>query len=336
MVRVIIVGTGSYLPERVMTNDELAQRIPKTSDEWIYSHTGIHARHLAAPDESASAMGAIAARRALEQAGVEPEELGLIIVSTATPDYAPTPLTACVLQDILHADNAAAFDMSAACCGFIYNLEIAKNFYSNPNFRKPILLVASEVMSRKVDWDDYKTCILFGDGAGAVVVKPVYDDTEEARLYPTSGVIDSVMMADGHSGKCLLLEGGCRSEDSLHHPLAHVLQMGGQQVYSFAVKAIVEVVTKLMAQNNLTYADLARIIPHQANYRIIHTAGGKLGFENDDMFYINVERVANTASASIPIALDEMNRGGQLHRGDKLIVAGFGAGLTYGGNYIIW
>ena len=172
MVRAIITGTGSYLPERVVTNDELAERMPQTSDEWIYSHTGIHARHIAAPDESPSDMALVAAQRALEQAGIGPDDLGMIVVSTATPDYAPTPLTSCILQDKLGADHASAFDMSAACCGFIYNLEIAKNFFSNPHFRKPILLVATEIMSRKVDWNDYRTCILFGDGAGAVVLQP--------------------------------------------------------------------------------------------------------------------------------------------------------------------
>ncbi len=329
MVRVRIVGTGSYLPERVVTNDELSERLPKTSDEWIYTHTGIKARHIAAADESASAMGCEAARRAMENAGITAEDLGLIIVSTSTPDYAPTPLTACILQDQLNAANAAAFDMSAACCGFIYNLEIAKNFYANPNFTRPILLVASEVMSRKVDWNDHKTCVLFGDGAGAAVLAPSEDESE-------SGIVDSLMRSDGASGKYLTLEGGCRSNDSLKHPLAHILQMAGQQVYTFAIKALAEVINVLMERNNLTFDDLARIIPHQANYRIIHSAGARLGFEDDDKFFINVEHVANTASASIPIALDEMNRGGELKRGDKLIIAGFGAGLTYGGNYVIW
>lgn len=331
MVRAIITGTGSYLPERVVTNDELAERMPKTSDEWIYSHTGIHARHIAAPDESPSDMGLIAAQRALDQAGLGPDDLGMIVVSTATPDYAPTPLTSCILQEKLGADHASAFDMSAACCGFIYNLEIAKNFFTNPHFRKPILLVATEIMSRKVDWNDYRTCILFGDGAGAVVLQPDESEENEGR-----GIVDSVMMADGRSGKHLLLEGGCRSAESLHHPQAHILQMGGQQVYAFAVKAIVEVVNSLMNRNNLTMDEVTRIVPHQANYRIIKSAGARLGFEDDEKFYINLELVANTASASIPIALDEMNRSGQLSRGDKLILAGFGAGLTYGGNYIVW
>ena len=332
MVRAIISGTGSYLPERVVTNDELAERLPKTSDEWIYTHTGIHARHIAAPDESASSMGLSAARLALEDAGVEPDELGLIITSTATPDYAPTPLVSCILQDALGATSAAAYDMSAACCGFVYNLEIAKNYFYNPRFRRPILLVATEVMSRKVDWNDYKTCILFGDGAGAVVVKPVCDESE----LPGSGIVDTVMGADGAGGKHLLLEGGCRTAESLNHPLAHVLQMGGQQVYAFATKAIAEVVRDLLDRNDLTFSELAKIIPHQANYRIIQAAGKRLGLENSDLFYVNVERVANTASASIPIALDEMNRSGRLKRGDKLLLAGFGAGLTYGGNYLIW
>ena len=331
MVRAIITGTGSYLPERVVTNDELAERMPQTSDEWIYSHTGIHARHIAAPNESPSDMALVAAQRALEQAGIGPDDLGMIVVSTATPDYAPTPLTSCILQDKLGADHASAFDMSAACCGFIYNLEIAKNFFSNPHFRKPILLVATEIMSRKVDWNDYRTCILFGDGAGAVVLQP--DESEENA---GRGIVDSVMMADGRSGIHLLLEGGCRSVDSLRHPQAHILQMGGQQVYAFAVKAIVEVVNSLMNRNNLKMDEITRIVPHQANYRIIKSAGTRLGFEDDEKFYINLELVANTASASIPIALDEMNRSGQIRRGDKLLLAGFGAGLTYGGNYIIW
>ena len=186
-------------------------------------------------------------------------------------------------------------------------------------------------MSRKVDWNDYRTCILFGDGAGAVVLQP--DESEENA---GRGIVDSVMMADGRSGKHLLLEGGCRSVDSLRHPQAHILQMGGQQVYAFAVKAIVEVVNSLMNRNNLTMDEITRIVPHQANYRIIKSAGTRLGFEDDEKFYINLELVANTASASIPIALDEMNRSGQIRRGDKLLLAGFGAGLTYGGNYIIW
>ena len=328
MTRMRIIGTGSYLPEQIVTNDELAQRLPKTSDEWIRSHTGIGARHVAGPDESASSMGLIAAKRALENANVDPEELGMIIVSTATPDYAPTPLVSCILQDKLGAKNAAAFDMSAACCGFIYNLEIAKNFYYNPSFRKPILLVASEVMTRKVDWNDYKTCILFGDGAGAVVLEP----TEEGP----SELVDTIMRADGACGKYLLLEGGCRSFDSLNHPQAHVLQMAGTQVFTFAIKAIEEVVNDLVTRNNLSFDDVARIIPHQANYRIIESAAKRLGFDNLDKFYVNVESVANTASASIPIVLDEMNRAGELHRGDKLLIAGFGAGLTYGGNYLVW
>ncbi|MBQ2555242.1 MAG: ketoacyl-ACP synthase III [Thermoguttaceae bacterium] len=329
MTRVKIAGTGSYLPERVVTNDELAERLTKTSDEWIYTHTGIKSRHVAAPDESASSMGLIAAKRAMENAGITAQDLGMIMVSTATPDYAPTPLTSCILQDKLGATNAAAFDMSAACCGFIYNMEIAKSFYFNPKYNRPMLLVATEVMTRKVDWNDHKTCILFGDGAGAAVLMPAEDDEP-------SDIVDSVMKADGSCGQYLLLEGGCRSADSLKHPLSHVLQMAGTQVFTFAIKAIEEVVTTLMKQNNLTFDDIARIIPHQANYRIIQAAGKRLGFENDDKFYINVKDVANTASASIPIVLDEMNRNGELKRGDKLIISGFGAGLTYGGNYIIW
>jgi len=326
MTRIMIAGTGSFLPERVVTNDELAERYPETSDEWIFSHTGISSRHIASPDETPSGIGLIAARRALEMAGVSPKELGFILVSTATPDYATVPQVSCLIQRELGATSAASFDITAACCGFVYNLEIAKGFYSNRHFRKPILVVATEMMSRRVNWNDYKSCVLFGDGAGAAVLLP--SDTE-------SGIVDTVMKTDGTGAELLKIEGGARSEESTHDPNANILQMSGHKVYTFAIKVLPEIVKELLDRNGLAVNDIDKIVPHQANYRIIHSAAVRLGF-TEDMFYINVKNVANTASASIPIALDEMNRGGLLHRGDRIITVGFGAGLSYGGNYMIW
>ncbi len=327
MFHVKIAGTGSYLPERLVTNDELAAKLPETSDEWIMSHTGIKTRYLAGPDDSPSGMAVAAAKKALEMAQVKPEDLGFILLSTTTADYAPIPQTSCVVQRDLGAVNAVAFDLVSACCGFTYNMEIARNLFHNPFHQKPILVVATEMMSRLVDWNDHRVCVLFGDGAGAVVLKR----TEEGD----SGIIDTFMKTDGSSADFLKIEGGCRTPTSAILNGPRLLYMEGHKVFKFAIKAMPEVLNALMKRNHLEMSDICRIIPHQANYRIIDAAGKRMGIK-EDKFYLNVQRVANTASASIPIALDEMNRANLLKTGDKLVTVSFGAGLTYGGNYIIW
>lgn len=326
MVHLKIVGTGSYLPHQKITNEDLAKTLPQTSDEWIFSHTGIKTRYLAGPEDTPSGMGLVAAQRALEMAGLDPKDLGFILLSSTTTDYAPIPQTSCLIQRDLGAVNAVAFDLTAACCGFTYNLEIARGLVQAPFNRKPILVVATEMMSRLIDWQDYKTCVLFGDGAGAVVLMP----TEEER-----GVMDTYMRTDGSRCDCLKIEGGCRTPDSCKAANGRSLYMEGKKVFAFAIKALPEVLMTLLERNHLTIDDIKKIVPHQANYRIIHSAGNRLGLD-DDRFYLNVERYANTASASIPIALDEMNRSGDLLPGDRLVTASFGAGLTYGGNYIVW
>ncbi|MDO4587814.1 MAG: beta-ketoacyl-ACP synthase III [Planctomycetia bacterium] len=325
-VRVKIIGTGSYLPERIVHNEELAKQLPNTSDEWIFSHTGISTRHLASSDDSPSGMGIEAAKKALDMAGVAPEDLGFILLSSTTTDFAPIPPTSCVIQRALKAKNSAAFDITAACCGFVYNLEIARSFFQSPHNRRPILVIATEMMSRMVDWTDHKTCVLFGDGAAAAVLVP--SDSE-------SCIVDTIMKADGTGTDYLRITGGCETPTSHFDNSPHILYMEGKKVFTFAIKVLPAVINSLMERNNLTTDDITHIIPHQANYRIIHSAATRLGF-TDDRFFLNVSRVANTASASIPIAMDEMNRAGMLKRGDKIITAGFGAGLTYGGNLIIW
>lgn len=326
MTRLKIAGTGSYLPGWVLHNDELAWRIPDTSDEWIVSHTGISSRHLATPEDSPSSMAIAAARRALEMSGVAPEEIGTVMLSTATPDFAPVPQTSSLVHRALGTVNAAAFDITAACCGFVFNLELAKGLVQNTNHQKPILIVATEMMSRVVDWRDRSTCVLFGDGAGAAVLVP--DDAE-------SGVIDTFMKVDSRGTELLRIDGGCRTPDSHFENSPFLLHMEGSQVFKFAIRAFPEVILGLLERNHLQVEDIDWIVPHQANYRIIRTSMSRIGIPLDK-FYLNIDRVANTASASIPIALDEMNRAGMLKRGDKILTVGFGAGLTYGGNLIVW
>lgn len=326
MVRLKIAGTGSYLPGWVLHNDELAWQLPDTSDEWIVSHTGISSRHLATEEDSPSSMAITAARRALEQAQIDPTELGMILLSTATADYAPIPGTACLVHRALGAVNASAFDLTAACCGFVYNLQLARGLYENAFEKRPILVIATEMMSRMLDWRDRSTCVLFGDGAAAAVLVP--SDTE-------SGVVDTFMKVDSRGADLLKIEGNCRTPDSHRHPLAFTLQMQGSAVFKFALRVIPEVITSLLERNHLKVSDIDWIVPHQSNYRIIRSAATRLGFSQDN-FYLNIHRVANTASASIPIALDEMNRQGLLKRGQKILTIGFGAGLTYGGNLIVW
>lgn len=326
MERLKIAGTGSYLPKRVLSNDELAWRLPDTSDEWIVSHSGISSRHLAADSDSPSSMAIEAARKALEQANVRGDELGMILLSTATADYSPIPPTSCVVHQALGAVNASAFDLTAACCGFVYNLQLARGLYHNAFDKRPILVVATEMMSRMLDWRDRTTCVLFGDGAAAAVL--VESDSE-------SGIVDTFMKVDSRGLDFLKIEGNCRTPDSHRDPRAFTLQMQGSAVFKFAIRAIPEVAATLLERNRLSTDDIDWIIPHQSNYRIIRSAAARLGFAQEK-FYSNIHRVANTASASIPIALDEMNRKGMLRRGDKILTIGFGAGLTYGGNLIVW
>lgn len=318
-----ITGTGSYLPERVVTNDELAAKLD-TTDEWIFSHTGIRSRHIGADDESTSSMASKAARAALASAGVAPEELGLIIVATSTSDYQAFPSTACLVQHELGAVNAACFDLQAACTGFIYALEAARGMMRNNP--RPALVIGAEMMSRIVDWTDRNSCILFGDAAGAVVLEASHD--------VPGGIWHSILKADGSGAQLIVREGGARGL-AAGPWMQHTLQMKGRAVFNFAVKVFDDVLCGLLNRSGHTFADLACVIPHQANARIVEAVARRMEVPLET-FYMNMETIGNSSAASIPVALDMALASNKIKEGDLIALVGFGAGLTYGGILMSW
>lgn len=323
---VIIRSTGTHIPERRMPNSELATLVD-TTEEWIDSHTGIGARHLAADGVLTSDMAVDAARKALAKAGVEPREIDLIVVATATPDYFGFPATACIVQDKLGAYGSAAFDLGAGCTGFIYALDVASSMLEARKGRNA-LVIGAEALSRIVDWQDRSTCVLFGDGAGAAVISRI----EEAGR----GLIASVLGAEGSGAMDLFLiqeERNATFERAA--PLVPKISMNGKKVYDFAVKTITVLVKRLLHASAYRIEDFKWIVPHQANARIVQAAAKRLGVE-ESRFYLNMMEYANTSAASIPIALDEMNAKGMLQKGDLIMLVGFGAGLTYGAQAIRW
>ncbi|MDR0602647.1 MAG: ketoacyl-ACP synthase III [Treponema sp.] len=336
-----IRATGKAVPPQRISNDELASRID-TSDEWIRSHTGIRARHIAADDVAGSDLAVEAAFNALSMAaggGEIPEKtveeilptVDLVIVGTTSPDYFGCPSTACLVQNRLGAKNAAALDVNAACSSFIYGIEAAAGMLLAGEKRRRALVIGTEVLSRIVDWNDRSICVLFGDGAGAVFL-------EKTRAEGKRGLLRTVLGADGSGAEHLIIRrGGGRSpikngETVENRP--HV-EMNGQAVYNFAVKAVTETIEELLRQEGITINDVSRIVPHQANARIVQAAAKRLNI-GEEKFFLNIEEYANTSSASIPIALDELNRKGNIRRGDLIMTVGFGAGLTYGGNLVVW
>jgi 3-oxoacyl-[acyl-carrier-protein] synthase-3 len=319
-----ITGTGSYLPERVVSNADLAATLD-TSDDWIFSHTGIRSRHIGADDETTSSMATKAARRALESAGVAPEDVGLIIVATSTSDYHAFPSTACLVQHALGATNAAALDLQAACTGFIYALEVARGMmHNNP---RPTLVIGSEMMSRIVDWSDRNSCFLFGDAAGAVVL-------EASRDVP-GGIWHSILKADGAGSQLIYREGGSRGGLATGPWMQHTLQMKGRAVFNFAVKVFDEILCGLLKRSGHSFSDLACVIPHQANARIIEAVARRMEVPLET-FHLNMETTGNTSAASIPTALDTAIASGKIKEGDLIAMVGFGAGLTYGGILMNW
>ena len=349
LMAIEIIGTGRAVPDQKVTNDELAKRID-TNDEWIRSHTGIGSRHIAGEETAASDLGAAAALEALKWVvgqGVvtekKPEELALtvdlIVAGSTTPDYYSCPATACIIQNILGAKNAAAMDISAGCSGFNYSLETAAALLNADPRRKRALVIGTEVLSRVTNWEDRSTCILFGDGAGAVLLEKTAPDTPGASGAPGGrGLLRTILGADGSGWENLIVKrGGSRSPWKKGETVdgGGTVTMNGQAVYFFAVGIITDTVEKLMAEEGIGIDDLKCIVPHQANARIVQAAAKRLKIP-EEKFYLNVEEYANTSSASIPIALDEMNRSGALKKGDLIITVGFGAGLTYGGNLIRW
>ncbi|MDR0539963.1 MAG: beta-ketoacyl-ACP synthase 3 [Spirochaetaceae bacterium] len=338
-----IAATGRALPKNRVTNDELAKTID-TNDEWIRSHTGIGSRYIAEPELTNSGLAARAARAAIEQlaekTGAAAEtviaSLDVIIVATVTGDYlGGVPPTSCIVQDILGAKQAACFDIEVCCTGFIYGLDIASGLLAVNRRRKRVLFISSELLSRITDWTDRSTCVLFGDGAAAVIIEKTDAPSEGAGRR---GILRSILGADGSGGETLIVRrGGTRfpykTGEVVDKP-PHV-EMDGRAVYNFAVKAITETISLLLEEENLTVNDLAVIIPHQANARIVQAAQKRLHLPEEKV-YMNMEEYANTSAASIPIALDEVNRAGKLKRGDIVMFVGFGGGLTYGGTLAVW
>jgi 3-oxoacyl-[acyl-carrier-protein] synthase-3 len=309
-----LIGTGSCLPGRPVGNDDLAARGIDTSDEWIFTRTGIRSRYLAEPGTTASDLGLIAAQGALEMAAVTAGEIDLIIVATSTPDFI-FPSTACLIQGRLGNRGAAAFDVQAVCSGFVYALGIADKFIRSGSHRKA-LVIGTEVFSRILDWNDRGTCVLFGDGAGAVVL--------EASDKP--GLLATALHADGTQSGILNVPGQVCGGRVTGDPF---LRMDGQAVFKFAVRVLADVAEEVCQTAGVATGEVDWLIPHQANIRIIEATGRKLGVDRDKVI-VTVDRHGNTSAASVPLALDEAVRDGRIRRGQKVLLEGVGGGFTWG------
>ncbi len=314
-----ITGWGKYAPERVLTNQDLAEMV-ETTDEWILARTGIKERHIAGPDEAVSTMSLAAGRDALDVAGLDPQDLDLIITATSSPDYL-TPSVSSMLQGMLGASHAAAFDLSAGCTGFVYALATAHQFVAAGTYDN-VLVIGAELISRFVDWEDRATCVLFGDGAGAMVV--------QASDAPT-GVLSFVLGSKGSEYDALIVPGGGSrnppSQEVLDKGMHHI-KMNGRRVFKFATKTPAEAATQAIEGCGLSVDDIALVIPHQANLRIIQFFAKSLEVPWEKV-YVNIDRYGNTSAASIPIALCEVLEEGRVKEGDNILLLGFGAGLTW-------
>ncbi len=321
-----ILATGSYTPERVLTNADL-EKMVDTSDEWIVTRTGIRERRIAAPDQAASDLAYEAAKKALAKANISAEQLDMIIVATVTPDTM-FPSTACILQEKLGATKAGALDISAACTGFLYGITTAAQFIANGLYRY-VLVIGVEVLSKITNYEDRNTCVLFGDGAGAAVLGPVADEL---------GFKAFELGADGSGGSLLYQPAGgsrrpaCREtvENNLHY-----IQMTGSEVFKFAVRVMNSATEAVLEKAGMDKEDIDLLVPHQANLRIIDAAVKRFGL-SEDKVAINVDRYGNMSSASIPVALDEAVEAGRLKEGDTVILVGFGGGLTWGAALCKW
>ena len=321
-----IVGVGSYVPENVLTNADL-ENIVETNNEWIVSRTGIKERRQAGEGVPVSELCLVAAKRALEDARVKAGDLDLIIVATVTPDFI-FPATACLIQAGLGANKAGAFDLEAGCTGFMYALSVGSQFIATGMYSN-VLVIGADTLSKLVDWTDRGTCILFGDGAGAVVLRPVEDG---------KGILSTVLGSQGDGGDLLKLPGGGSafptSEQTVRDRM-HYIKMAGNDVFKFAVRTMGETAVQSLEQAGLTTADIDVLVPHQANIRIIDASVKRLGIDPSKVI-INLERYGNMSSASIPVALDEATKDGRIKNGDTVVMVGFGAGLTYSACTMKW
>lgn len=326
---VTIAGTGSYLPEKVLSNADLEAMVD-TSDEWITSRTGIRERRIAADGQSTSDLATEAAKRAMEDAGVVAEDIDLIIVATVSPD-AFFPATACYVQKNIGATNAMSFDISAACSGFLYGIQICRHFI-NTGHRKTALVIGAEKLSSMVDWEDRNTCILFGDGAGAAVLKR--DDTGTAGRK----ILSSSLGSDGRQTDILHVPGGgsaCPITPDNADQKLNTIRMQGREVYKYAVNAMRRAVETVLEQAGIEADDVDMLIPHQANLRIIEAITDRMGIPQEKTF-INLDKYGNTSAAAVAIALDEANRSGAIKTGDNIVLVAFGAGLTWASTLVRW
>ncbi len=323
----MVRGMGACLPERRVTNEDLAQRV-ETSDEWIHTRTGIRERRIAGEGEDTLTMALQASRQALSRANLEPKDIDLIVLATITPAM-PTPATACWLQHELGCRHIPAFDVSAACSGFVYALVTGASLMQTAGYRN-VLVLGAETLSSVTDWDDRGTCILLGDGAGAAVLGPADNDS--------SGLYHQELGADGGGAELIWVPAGGSREPASTKTInerLHCLKMKGREVYRFAVTKMQDVVKRAVEGAGIGVEDLALVVPHQSNLRIIESAAEKLGLPRERVA-INIDRCANTSAASIPLALEEAVTQGRVKRGDWVLLAGFGAGLTWGSALLRW
>lgn len=326
--RAKIAGTGSYVPQRTMTNADM-EKVVDTTDQWIVERTGIRERHIANAEETTSWMAAQAAKRAMESAGVTPEQIDLIIVATITPDMV-FPNTACFVQDLIGAKNAVCFDLEAACSGFLYSLDVAKQFVAAGKY-DTVLIIGAEKLSAITDWKDRTTCVLFGDAAGAAIVRPCGEQDGH-------GLVHSVLRSDGSLAELLKLPaGGSRmpaSEETVKQGL-HFMKMDGREVFKHAVTCMISAAKQTLEEVGLSVEDIKLIIPHQANMRIISAISDRLG-GNESQYFVNLDRYGNTSAASVIVALDEAVRAGRLAKGDFVLLVAFGGGFVWGASLLEW
>ena len=329
--RSIVMGSGSYLPERVVTNAELSERVD-TSDDWIQTRTGIKQRHIAADGELTSDLALAAAERALAHADVDASEIDLLVLATTTPDNT-FPATATKVQYKLGMTNGAAFDVQAVCSGFVYGLAVADNFIKAGQ-AKTVVLIGAETFSRILDWEDRGTCVLFGDGAGAIVMRAANgaDQISSAKTGHNRerGVLSTHLHSDGSTNNLLYVDGGPSSTQTVGH-----VRMIGREVFRNAVTNLADIVGETLDANGLTTDDVDWLVPHQANRRILDSTAKKLGMPQSKMV-VTVERHANTSAASIPLALDEAVRDGRIQKGDLVLLEAMGGGLTWGSGLVRW
>jgi len=323
--RATITGLGKYLPEKVLTNSDL-EKIVDTSEEWIKTRTGIKERRIAAENEPTSHLAFQAAKKAIDDAGISPSDLDLIMVATVTPDMV-FPATACLLQDRLGANNAAAFDLEAGCSGFVYGLSVASQFIETGMYDN-ILVIGAETLSKITNWDDRSTCVLFGDGAGAAVL----------QATNKGGLLAFDLGSDGSGGKSLYMPGGGSlnpaNKETVNNNM-HYIYMEGNPVFKFAVKKMGQASIDVLKKANLDTNDVDLFIPHQANIRIINSAAKRLKLD-DDRVYVNLHKYGNTSTASVPLALIEAYEEGLINNGDLLVLVAFGAGLTWASTVMEW